>query len=164
VRWSTTTSIRQTALATRQNVDDVESMVMTQDEWIASGLENAELAEASEEMDLDDSLLLLEKALFCFEQGKENALAQKTRTHRLSLLLQRDLREQDPMCSKGSAAIELQSAEMLEQLLSENLLLEARRLMETSVLPHLGTFSQEKLEKSVLLRLQKHTASSSLED
>ena len=155
VRWLTTTSVRSTALGTRQNVDDVETMAMTQDEWIASGLENAELAE-ERESELDESLSLMEKAVFCFEQGKDQALAQKSRTHRKSLLFQREL--QQGGSATGDARLESRSAEILEQLLAENLLLEARRLMEASVMPRLGKFSQDKMNKIVLPRLAAQEA------
>lgn len=147
VRWMTTKSVRSTALATKQNVDDVEAMVMTQDEWIANGLESAELAEANE-MDLDESISFVEKALFCFQQGKEVALAQKARTHRISLLFQQGLQQGE--VNKEDARFEIRSAEILEQLLSENLLQEAHRLMESTILPRLGTFSREKLKKEFL--------------
>jgi len=172
VRWSTTTSIRSTTLATRQNVDNVEKMVFTQDEWIASGLDNAEMAESYEETNIfDNSLALIEKALFCFEQGKEHTLAQRARTHRIALLFQRDLLKQaaassslssssllsssvaiDQYDTKTNGNIEIRIAELTRQLLSESLLLGALRLIKFT-LPYLEPYSKEHLENIIIPKL-----------
>ena len=160
VRWLTTSSIRPTALATRQNVDDIELMALTQDEWVASGMENAELAESLEASDRDEALSLLDKALFCFEQGKESTLARKVRTHRKSLCLQRDLQGSGLSSSAvidDNETVELRAADIVEELLSENLLLETRRLLDRSVLPRLSPFIQERLEQDVVSKLRQHT-------
>jgi hypothetical protein len=151
VRWSTTSSIRPEILATRQNVDDIETMTLTQDEWIASGLESAEIAESHAAMNLEESISMFEKALFCFEQGKDGDLARKVRAHRASLLFRQGLYDGSiPWCD-GKA--EFSSALLVEQLASENLLLEIRRLLEISVLPHMGSYSQEQMKKNILSKL-----------
>ena len=89
VRWLTTTTIRAStsdtkagkeALAVKSSVDNVEKMVRTPDEWRSAGLDNAVMAEASE--DLSESESWLEKAIYCFEQVGDTALAIKARTHR----------------------------------------------------------------------------------
>eukprot|EP00969_Alexandrium_andersonii_P250214 11057504-Alexandrium_andersonii.AAC.1 len=41
-------------------------MSMTSDEFISEGINNAELAQAA--MDLDQSQMLLERSIWCFEQ------------------------------------------------------------------------------------------------
>jgi len=151
VRWTTTTSIHPTVLATRQNVDEVEKMVLTQDEWIANGLENAEVAESHADSNIEESYLMLEKALFCFEQGKNDELARKVRTHRASLLFRLNLEEGRVSGSPGT--IEFNSALLVEQLASENLLLEVRRLLTLSVLPLLGQYTKEQMEKNILSKL-----------
>jgi hypothetical protein len=179
VRWITTTSIRPTALATRQNVDDVETMVYTQDEWVASGLDNAEMSESYEETNgFDESLASIDKALFCFEQGKESKLAQKARTYRTALLFRREcynLKQKNASVSSSSSigitdeytndttiddgiggcvekVIEIRISELMRQLLSENLLLGALRLVKYS-LPYLETYSKEHLQKIILPKL-----------
>ena len=129
-------------------------MALTQDEWIASGLDNAELAEVTEENDLQESLSLLEKALFCLIQGKDSHLARKARTHRASLLLQQSLQESRDEFSSSDADTELRCADVIEQLLSENLLVEVCHLLEASVLPRVGPYLQSQLEKTVLLPLK----------
>ena len=128
-------------------------MALTQDEWIASGLDNAELAEVTEENDLQESLSLLEKALFCFIQGKDSHLARKARTHRASLLLQQSLQasSQDNVSSSNAVDTELRCADVVEQLLSENLLVEVCHLLEASVLPRVGPYLQSQLEKTALI-------------
>lgn len=95
--------------------------------------------------------LCWKKALFCFEQGKESGLAQKARAHRMSLLFQQELQQR--RTNEDDARMELRSAEIVEQLLCENLLEEARRLLEYAILPRLGAFSRAKLEEKVLHRL-----------
>ena len=128
-------------------------MAPTQDEWVACGLNNAEMAKATEEDDLQESLALLEKALFCFIQGKDSHLARKARTHRASLLLQQSLQasSQDNVSSSNAVDTELRCADVVEQLLSENLLVEVCHLLEASVLPRVGPYLQSQLEKTALI-------------
>jgi len=148
VRWATTSSVRPEVLATRQNIDNVETMALTQDEWIASGLENAEVGESHAATNLEESISMLEKAIFCFEQGKDDDLARKARTHKASLLFRQGLGDGSIQWSDGNA--EFSSALLVEQLASENLLLEARRLLELSVMPHMGPYTQDQMKKNVL--------------
>eukprot|EP00536_Pseudo-nitzschia_multiseries_P013245 jgi/Psemu1/309747/fgenesh1_kg.551_\ len=154
VRWVTTTSIRPKALATRQSVDNVEIMSLTQDEWVASGLDNAELAESTEEMNLEQSLSLMDKALFCFEQGKDQKLSQRARTHRAALLFRRDLLmwEADDGMKPDGGTVEVRVAELMGRLLSDDLRLEALRIVKFA-LPYFGDYSKERLEGIVLPKL-----------
>jgi len=125
-------------------------MVFTQDEWVANGLDNAEMSEASEETNLEESLALLEKALYCFEQGKDSKLSQRARTHRAALMFRRDLLQDNDVKCDGN--VEVRAAELTGQLLSENSLLGALRLVKFC-LPYFEAYSKEHLEKIILPKL-----------
>jgi predicted RNA-binding Zn ribbon-like protein len=114
-------------------------MVMTRDERLAKGLDNAETVEAYEEIDLKESKSLLEKAVFCFEQAKDAALASRAKVHQARLSFQLQLLEEKPAsvaseCKNGE--IEGRAAQFMEQFLSEILLSEAQKLCR-SILPFL---------------------------
>lgn len=68
VNFRSHSGVLDTAAAVLQRMFD--ALVMTQDEWIASGLENAELSEANDEFDLDVAMSLLEKSLILFRTRK----------------------------------------------------------------------------------------------
>mmetsp|Transcript_14447 Transcript_14447/g.40206 ORF Transcript_14447/g.40206 Transcript_14447/m.40206 type:complete len:2450 (-) Transcript_14447:2893-10242(-) len=155
VRWLTTTSIRPKTLATRQSVDDVEKMVLTQDEWVASGLDNAELAESTQETNLEESLSLMEKARFCFQHGKEEKLSRRARTHRAALIFRRDLvlREMNGGTKPVIGTVEFQVARLMDKLLSEDLRLEALRVVKFA-LPYLGDYPRDRLGKIIMPKLR----------
>jgi len=153
VRWVTTTSVgrsddsqhQEEALASRNSVDNVETMVMTRDEWISSGIDNAEMAESDDSGDLAKLESLLERAIYCFEQGKDNGFARKARVHRSSLRLRLELesgKSDDDM-------IEMKAASIVESLLKEDLLLECSHLCQ-SILPFLPDYSREHIETGIL--------------
>jgi hypothetical protein len=153
VRWATTASVRPEVLATRQSVENVETMVMTQDEWIASGLENAEIGESYSSTSIEESLSMFEKALFCFEQGKDDILSRKARAQKASLLFRQRLQDGTIQWNENGGVAEFDSVLMVEQLVSENLLLEARWMLELSVLPLMGPYTQEQVKKNILSKL-----------
>jgi hypothetical protein len=81
VRWLTTRCLhgQSEALGIRSSVDNVEKMTLTPDEWCCRGLENAMMAETTE--DLMNAESLLERALYCFQQIGDVALCSKARVH-----------------------------------------------------------------------------------
>ena len=137
VRWLTTTTIRAStsdtkagkeALAVKSSADNVEKMVRTPDEWRSAGLDNAVMAEASE--DLSESESWLEKAIYCFEQVGDTALASKARTHRSGVWFR--LNREGIAGSDNEimdvTQIESDAALLTEELLSERLVLVAREV------------------------------------
>jgi superfamily I DNA/RNA helicase len=66
VRWLLEKRGDRGSLATKQNVDDVEKMKFTPDEWRSLGIDNAVLAESTD--DPESAVESLDRALYCFEQ------------------------------------------------------------------------------------------------
>lgn len=115
-------------MAVKSSVDNVKKMVRTPDEWRSAGLDNAVMAEASE--DLSESESWLEKAIYCFEQVGDTALASKARTHRSGVWFR--LNREGIAGSDNEimdvTQIESDAALLTEELLSERLVLEAREV------------------------------------
>ena len=135
IRWSTTTTVticnRMQALAVQQNVNDVEAMSRTKDEWRSAGLDNAIMAE-QEEMELIQKQSWLDRAIYCFSKSGDAALARIARTHRKSVRLQSSLPEKkslDEMSRSELYTLELKAVEVLEQVFREKLILEARQFI-----------------------------------
>ena len=139
VRWMTTTTLKTPngaiatrAIATLNNITDIENMTMTQDEWLASGISNAEAAEAEESNNASTAQSLLEKAIYCFEQAKHDEFANKAKTQlesfifRCRVLDDRTTGTLELECFRNQT--ETEGAEIMAKLLQENLLLEARGL------------------------------------
>ncbi|KAL7535668.1 hypothetical protein ACHAWF_005230 [Thalassiosira exigua] len=72
------------ALATINNVGDLDSMVMTNDDFCAVGLDNTE-STGSSEIELDQSIANLDRAIYCFDQAKNSELLNKAKVHRQSV-------------------------------------------------------------------------------
>ncbi|KAL7550282.1 hypothetical protein ACHAWF_013521 [Thalassiosira exigua] len=147
VRWLTTTTtkkreVRSTdvALATPINISNLESMSMTFDEWISSGIDNAEMAEASD-IDLESARSLIDRSVYCFEQSENAGLSAMARTHRISAF-KRDL-----------AVAEAEASQLLATLIHEHLLREALHLMK-SIMPLLSPFAQNELKKGLSSKLE----------
>ena len=56
------------SFATKNNINDVEAMSSTSDEFVSEGIKSAELAQFVEE--LDHAQLLLERSIWCFNRLK----------------------------------------------------------------------------------------------
>jgi hypothetical protein len=160
VRWLTTTTTANTtatlkgareALATKSNINNLDSMAMTHDEWIASGIDNAEMAE-EDGIELQNALSLLDRSVYCFEQAQSVELAAKARAQRLSVEFRSDISMMTS--SVDSITIERKAAQLLGTLLSENLLGEALRLLN-STLPMLTPYTREQLEKETIPILER---------
>jgi hypothetical protein len=156
VRWLTTTATTTTktatlkgareALATKSNINNLDSMAMTHDEWISSGIDNAEMAE-EDEIELRNALSLLDRSVYCFEQAQSVELAAKARAQRRSVEFRSDISMMTT--SIDPIAIERKTAQLLGTLLSENLLGEALRLIN-STLPMITPYTREQLEKEAI--------------
>jgi hypothetical protein len=160
VRWLTTTTTTslselrrgKEALAVKSSVENVDKMVRTPDEWRSAGLDNAVMAVSSEE--LSDSESWLEKAIYCFEQVGDAVLASKARTHKLSIRFRLNL---EGMAggdneTENVAQTELDAALLIEKLLAEGLLFEAREVC-CSILPFLSVNTQNMLQEELISRL-----------
>jgi UvrD/REP helicase N-terminal domain len=158
-RWLTTNTTRAAfrsdePLAVRQRVSDVESLKMSVDEWLVSGLENAEAADDSPDPDTAESFLA--KALHCFEQANHGPYAAKARAHRTSAQfrsqLERDLSKNLELAMTGE--LEASVARLLATLFRESLWMEAAKVCQL-VLPHLPEYTQEQLRVHVLPKLPR---------
>jgi hypothetical protein len=145
----------------KQEVQDVEKMVRTADEWRSNGVDFGMVAEGMH--DLDDAQRWLDKAIYCFGQVGDTELARKARTHRASLRFREELErglvggkedpDDDVDDSDGRVAkLEVDAAEMMERLLADHLAIEARNVLD-ALLPLLGESSSAILRKRLLTRL-----------
>lgn len=159
VRWLTTTSMNRKdqadggdALATINNVADLESMTMTNDEFRIVGIDNAELAE-SPEIGLEQAVDYLRRAAYCFEKAQSQDLAAKARAHSSSLRLRMKIAsatiEEDYYY-----ATEVDTAGVVEQLLGENLLSESLCVLG-DVAPVLPQYTRGKLEETITSKISR---------
>jgi len=126
-------------------------MALTSDEWTVSGIENAEMAESSD--DQEESKTFLDKAVFCFHQAKDTTLGRKARTHRSSVLFRwKVVRMDQATASLEAERLEVEASRLMKPLLEEGLGGEANKLGET-ILPLLNPVSQEKLQLMILSKL-----------
>jgi hypothetical protein len=149
VRWLTTKSIltpenRSEALATINNVKDLESMSMTNDEFCVVGLDNAELAESAELVEY--GLDYLERAIYCFKKAHNPELVIKANVHFESMRLRNRLMHmEDSMSMPHKDSIEKEVSRTVYSLLKENLIAESLNLVDayTRFLP---SYTQQKLK------------------
>ena len=172
VRWITTKTIsrnkkksnteKEIPLATRSNLGDVQVMALTNDEWISSGIENAETAEDCENNDLSSAESLLDKAIYCFQQANEVELARKARSHRSSIQFRLKLppvpvrsegnQDRDRDVKNDFTAFEVEAAGIVENLVRENLLNEAKGLCE-SISPYMSDYARKQLQVNIISKL-----------
>lgn len=126
MRWLTTKVPSSGAFVTRNNIDDIEVMSMTADEFVSDGINNAELAQS---VDLDHAPLLLERAIWCFEQANNDELAAKGRIHSSSVLFRSELLPPyDETNENDRAVIEMKAAKLMQSLTKEGFLFEVLNL------------------------------------
>ena len=155
VRWLTTTSMNRKdqadggdALATINNVADLESMTMTNDEFRIVGIDNAELAE-SPEIELEQAVNYLNRAAYCFEKAQSPDLVAKAQAHSSSLRLRMNIASRT---IEDDYATEVDTAGVVEQLLRESLLSESLSLLGdvAHVLPQ---YTRGKLEETITSKI-----------
>ena len=157
VKWLTSTRTTgeegsSDVLATQNALsDDLESMEMTADEFCVVGIDNAELA-GSPDIELDQALSYLERAIYCFQTAQQSGLVAKAQTHRLCIQLRQKLGYAQSSAG-ASLAVEEETAQVAESLMRENLLAEAVDLLE-AVTPHLSPYAQDKLDANVTANLR----------
>ena len=150
-----------TDLATRNNVQNVERMSMTKDEWSSSGLENAEAAENEAFDDLSLAESLLKKAIYCFQHAENEELVRKAQAHQTSIQLKSKMPEipaadilvrEDGRATNIFQGLEAEASEVVETLLKENLLDEAKNLI-SKISPYTSPFVQKRLERNFISKL-----------
>ena len=141
------------ALATINNVRDLESMTMTNDEFCVVGIDNAELA-GSSEVELEQALSYLDRAIYCFREAQSSELVTKAQAQCRSVRLREKLIQIDSSTTMhGMETIEREAAQVLELLLRENLLLECMNLL-SSITHVLSPYTQQKLEEYITSRIR----------
>jgi len=152
MRWLTKQVSGRASYATRNSINDVEAMSMTSDEFISEGINNAELAQAA--MDLDQSQMLLERSIWCFEQTDIIELAAKARIHYSSVLFRLEIQvPYDEKSSNDLAVIEMRAAQLMESLTKEGLFFEVLNIF-SSVTAFLSEYAKEELEKRFIRKIQ----------
>ena len=138
--------------ATMNNIDDVEAMSMTADEFVGDGINNAELSESAE--DLDEAERYLERALWCFEQADNADLAAKARIQHSSVLFRRELQtSRDEIGVNNHAIIEMRAAKMMGSLCREGFFFEAINMFY-SIRPYLSVHACEQLERGIISEIR----------
>lgn len=131
-------------------------------QWLASGITNAEAADAEITSDNEHARSLIEKAIYCFQQADNELFAKKAKIQLASFQIRHNIFDaggfggkQPSLDSNRISSIEKEAAKLSEKLLKENLLLEAKGLgrdvqkilqksspssvfLERDVLRHLG--------------------------
>ena len=116
------------------------------------GIDNAELAETSE-IGLEDCLGYLERAIYCFTKAQSSELVAKAQVHVKSVQLREKLIQTDATgATSDKQIIEQETAEMVELLLRENLLLECRNLLNTTA-RLFSPYTQQKLEENIVSKI-----------
>jgi hypothetical protein len=135
--WSKVSSVKGSdgnyALATLNDINSTENMSMTSDEWLVSGVVNAEAAEVEGSAYSEDAHALMAKAIYCFEQSKNDTFLKKARIHLESFQFRKVLLDRQIQKSKDAFSlelVELRVVSTLGQLLQENLLYEASALLK----------------------------------
>jgi hypothetical protein len=148
VRWAT--DRKDGPVAVKQDASNVEKMIKTRDEWIATGITYAMNAESTDEK----ATYWLEKALDCFEIGEDTNLQDKARAHRSCVQFREKLEDYRGRVVDDSVQSELEQegVEIMEQIIQQGLTLEAARVCDLLV-PLLGTYSRENLKRRLVPRL-----------
>ncbi|KAL9182922.1 hypothetical protein ACHAXT_004201 [Thalassiosira profunda] len=141
------------ALCTHNNVNDIESMAMTVDEFSIAGIDNAELAESSE-IDLKQSISYLDRAIYCFTKAQNQNLLSKARAHRRSLEWRHENGHMDSTSPADlSRIVELKVAKLTEALLREDLCSECVNLLIFAA-PFLSSYTQKRLEGDMISKIR----------
>lgn len=153
-RWLTTTTTsnnaekRSEALATVNNVMDIESMTMTNDEFTVVGVDNAQLAE-SPEIEFQQALDYLDRAIYCFQEAQSSELEAKAKAHCQSIRLRSKL----AAGNNKQEFNERECSEVFKLLLDQSLLQESINLF-SAITPYMTPYKQQKMEESLASRIR----------
>lgn len=159
VRWLTTTSTTTDrantsgALATINDVNDLEAMSMTNDEFCVVGIDNAELAESSSEVSHEVVLNYLDRSIHCFLKAQNPELVAKAKVHSQSVRLRDRLAHTTYTTTAGGMEeemeeLEKEAAQIITSLLRENLFIESENLLN-SISSLVSPYTQQKLEECI---------------
>ena len=163
VRWLTTTSAMidkassksaqiiatKEALATINNVKDLEAMSMTNDEFCVVGIDNAQLAENDNDLQPESILDYLDRAIYCFQKSQSPELVAKAQVHSQSVRLRDRLTHTEAsMSTWDRESLEKEASQTIILLLKENLFAESLNLLNeiTRLVP---PYTQQKLEEYI---------------
>jgi len=158
VRWLTTNmhtkdQANSESLATINNVRELESMTMSNDEFCVVGIDNAELAESSD-IKLHQARSYLDRAIYCFHEAQNSELVAKAQVQVQSVQLREKLiRIDSPIAKDAMEMIEREATQVLKSLLRENLLMECMNLLSL-IAPILSSYTQQKLDDCITSRIQ----------
>ena len=157
VRMLTTETVKQIesygiVLATRSNVNDIEAMALTKDEFLAEGLKSAEMAEHAGS-DLNQAQTALDRAIWCFEQAGDNGYASKARAHRRSIRFRLSIDSRTNIRDRDRLLLETKAAQLAENLVKEGLVQEVLSLYYSSE-PILSSYTKEHLDKWLMTKLK----------
>jgi hypothetical protein len=148
------------SIAVKQDVSNIDKMKKTHDEWVSTGITYAMKAEETDEK----ALYWLEKAMDCFELGEDSSLQGKVEAHRSCVHFREKLEEYRGKVAESSvesvvdssvqSELEMEGVEILEQIIQQGLTVEAARVCDLLV-PLLGTYSRESLQRRLLQRLPR---------
>ena len=165
MRWLTTTKPtkgsdsssnihnNEEAIATHNNVSDLDSMIMTNDEFCIAGIDNAELA-VLPDIDLEQASSYLKRAIYCFEKAQSSELVAKANVHLDSIELRAKYTQVKSFTHNELEAVECEAAQLAHLLLKENLLLECTNLLNF-ITPFLSTYTHKKLEERILMKIRQ---------
>ena len=122
---------RKEKLISKQDVEKVEKIVMTADQWATQGLDYAKRGEPRS--DFDKAIKDLAHAKTCFKNAEDAALVQKSECHLQSLELRRKIYFRTDTSSLAEViddetTLEEIAVPLMKKLADENLLVECHRL------------------------------------
>ena len=154
MQWLTTPSTNSEEgkvdqFATRNNVEDIEGMVMTSDEFCIVGIDNADLASSSD-LDPMQAASYLDRSIYCFEKAQRTELVAKAQAHLDSIKLrQKNLQNHGSSMATDEKDTEEEAAHVLGLLLEEQLYSECMNLLG-SIAPIVSPYTQQKLEETII--------------
>jgi len=147
IRWLCNKKEGIPALATRNNVMDIEGMSLSEHDFLSLAIDNIQAVE-SPEIRLDEAIALVNRSVYCFDKANEPQLAAKARLHRRSIELRKELDDMSGLPSND--IVEAKAAQLVELLLGEGLFEECKSLLST-VINTLSDYARTEIEKHILL-------------
>jgi len=146
IRWLCCKTEDTPALASRNNVMDIEGMSLSEHDFLSLAIDNIQAVE-SPEIRLDEAIALVNRSIYCFDKANEPQLAAKARVHRRSIELRKELDDMTGLPSND--VVEAKAAQLVELLLREGLLEECKSLLST-VIMMLSNYARTEIEHKIL--------------
>jgi len=152
----TTTTDQYEAIATHNNVSNLESMMMTNDEFCRAGIDNAEQAE-SFDTEPRKAAGYLDRAIYCFDKAQNPVLLGKANKHLQSVQLRNKNNLMKSFTEDELSVLESEVAHLLEALIREDLQSECLRLLKNWKSLLLSRYNIEWLHKTAIHLGDQHT-------